>query len=141
MKKVLPLLLVIFLFQSCKIYDSRLVSKESALLYGGKVKVKSTQKTSYKFDKLIEEENQLYGVGKRQSGKSKLLYTKNIVNQNKNDKYVKILLTDDLVNEIHVFSKIKSDIVKDVGWGVGITIIVVALSVGLIALILTSVGF
>jgi hypothetical protein len=136
MKKILPLLLLcILLFQSCKIYDSKSSTKEDALLFAGKVRVKSVANASYKFDKLIVEEDNLYGIGKRQSAKSKLLYNSNIVNKNPTDKYVKILLTDNLIDEIHLFNKGKTNALKVVGFGVVGVYILVALA-SLIAVIL-----
>lgn len=133
MKKITTILLLCFiLFQSCKIYDSRSTTKEDALLFAGRVKVKSVSNSNYKFEKLIEEGNQLYGIGKRVSSKSKQEYLEKIVNQNQSDKNVKILLTDDLVNEIHLYNKGKSSALKIVGIGV-ITLYIVA---GLAAVIL-----
>ena len=116
------------LFQSCKIYDSRSTTKEDALLFGGKVRVKSNTKSSYKFDKLIVEEDTLYGIGKRQSSKSKTVYNNNIVNKNPTDKNVKILLTDDLVNEIHLYNKGKTNALKIVGIGAIVLYIVLGLA-------------
>lgn len=133
MKKTTTILLLCFiLFQSCKIYDSRSTTKEDALLFAGRVKVKSVSNSNYKFEKLIEEGNQLYGIGKRVTSKSKQQYLEKIVNQNPLDKNVKILLTDDLVNEIHLYNKGKSSALKIVGIGV-ITLYIVA---GLAAVIL-----
>ena len=118
MKKILLLLLLCtVLFQSCKIYDSKSSTKEDALLFAGKVKVKSDSNANYKFDKLIVEKDSLYGIGKRLSAKSKLLYNKNIVNENPTDKYVKILLTDNLIDEIHLFSKGKTSALNILGFG------------------------
>lgn len=133
MNKTTTILLLCFiLFQSCKIYDSRSTTKEDALLFAGRVKVKSVSNSNYKFEKLIEEGNQLYGIGKRVTSKSKQQYLEKIVNQNPLDKNVKILLTDDLVNEIHLYNKGKSSALKIVGIGV-ITLYIVA---GLAAVIL-----
>ena len=130
MNKLSLLILCIVLFQSCKIYDSKSSTKEAAILFAGKVKVKSVSNTSYKFDKIIVEEDKLFGIGKRLSAKSKLSYNNNIVNKNPTDKYVKILLTDNLVNEIHLFNKGKTNTLKTVGFG----------AVGLYALVLISVA-
>lgn len=105
------------LFQSCKIYDSKSSTKEDAIIFGGKVRVKSDTKSSYKFEKLIIEGDSLFGIGKRQLSKSKIVYNNNIVNKNATDKNVKILLTDDLVNEIHLYNKGKSNALKIIGIG------------------------
>lgn len=140
MKKHLPLLLFfIILFQSCKIYDSKSSTKEDALLFGGKVKVKSVSNTSYKFEKLILENDTLYGVGKKLNSKSKIEYNKNIINKNPNDKYVKIQLTDSLINEIHQFNKGKTNALKVVGFG-AIGLYVLALLAGVAAIILLAGG-
>ena len=126
MKKSLPFILTfVILFQSCRIYNSKTSTKEDAILSENKVKVKSTTNVSYRFEKLFEEETQLYGIAKRQSSKSKQVYNDNIVNENKLDKNVKILLTDDLVNEIHLYSKGKSTAVGILGIGyIGVLLIV-----------------
>lgn len=129
---------MIFIFHSCKIYDSKSATKEDALLFGGKVKVNSISNSSYKFEKLIMENDSLYGVGKRMDTKSTAEYNNNIVNKNPTDKYVKILLTDNLVNEIHLFNKGKTNAVKAVGFGVlglyAITVIVAAVVFAVIVL-------
>ena len=118
MNHKLPLLLVfILLFQGCKIYDSKSATKEDALLFSGKVKVKSVSNTSYKFEKLIMEDDSLYGIGKKLKAKSKNEFNENIVNKNPNDKYVKILLTDSLAHEIHLYNKGKTNALKAVGFG------------------------
>lgn len=140
MKKYLSLLLFVVLFQGCKIYDSKPSTKEDALLFAGKVKVKSVSNTSYKFDKLIMEVDSLYGIGKRMSAKSKLLYNNHIVNKNPTDKHVKILLTDDLVNEIHLFNKGKTDTLKAVGIGAVVIYILAALVASALALALLAGG-
>jgi len=138
MKKILPLLLLsIVLFQSCKIYDSKSSTKEDAILFAGKVRVKSVSNTSYKFEKLIVEEDNLYGIGKRLSAKSKQSYNNNIVNKNPTDKHVKILLTDNLVNEIHLFNKGKTDALKAVGFGVvGLYILAALVTLGVALIVL-----
>ena len=126
MKKTTTILLLCFiLFHSCKIYDAKTATKEDALLFAGRVKVKSVSNSNYKFEKLIEEGNQLYGIGKRVTSKSKQEYLEKIVNQNPLDKNVNILLTKDLVNEIHLYNKGKSSALKIVGIGV-ITVYVLA---------------
>lgn len=127
MKKLLPVLFVLtFLFQSCKIYNSRTSTKEDAILSENRVRVKSTTNSSYKFEKLILEGDQLYGIGMKQSSKSKSAYNDNIVNVNKSDKNVKIRLTDDLVNEIHLYSKGKSTALKVFGIGATAVYVVAA---------------
>ena len=126
------LLILIILFQGCKIYDSKSTTKEDALLFSGKVKVKSVSNTSYKFEKLIMEDESLYGIGKKLKAQSKGEFNDNIVNKNPNDKYVKILLTDSLVNEIHLYNKGKTNALKIVGFGA----IGLYLLLGLVALTL-----
>ncbi|MGK0254689.1 MAG: hypothetical protein ACI9OE_002196 [Mariniflexile sp.] len=137
MKKVFTLLLLsTLLFQSCKIYDSKTASKEDALIFAGRVKVKSVSNSNYKFEKLIEEDNQLYGIGKRVSSKSKHDYLENIVNKNPTDTNVKILLTDDLVNEIHLYNRGKSSALNIIGIGY---VTVLALGAVIVALLLSGI--
>ncbi len=129
MKKTLLLFSVIVLFQSCKIYDSKPSSVEESVLYGGKVRVKSSSNVAYKFDKLIMEENNLYGIGKKNKNKSKAEFNKNIINENADDNYVKILLTEELANEIHLHNKGKSTAVLGLGIGLGVLYIATGLAV------------
>jgi len=130
--KLLLLLLFTTLIHSCKIYDSKSSSKEEALLFSGKVKVKSISNTSYKFDRLIMENDSLFGIGKKLKAISKTEFNNNIVNKNPTDRYVKIMLTDSLTNEIHLFNKGKTNAVKTLGFSaVGLYVLA-----GLTALIL-----
>ncbi|WP_242084549.1 hypothetical protein [Aestuariivivens sediminis] len=137
--KLSLLLLFILLFQGCKIYDSKSTTKEDALLFSGKVKVKSVSNTSYKFEKLIMEGDSLYGIGKKVKAESKNEFNNNIVNQNPNDKYVKILLTDSLVNEIHLYNKGKTNALKVVGFGT-VALYLLAVLTSLIVLTLLVAG-
>jgi len=139
MKKSLPFILtIVILFQSCGIYNSRTSTKEDAILSENRVKVKSTTNARYRFLKLIEEENQLYGIAKRQSSKSKQVYNDNIVNENKLDKNVKILLTDDLINEIHLYSKGKTTAVRALGIGYTAVLIIGGLAMLVVIVALTG---
>lgn len=79
----------------------------------------------------------MYGIGKRVSKKSKLSYTNNIVNENKNDTNVKILLTDNLINEIHLYNKGKSSTLNVIGIG-ALGLLVLAMVTGLALVILLS---
>jgi len=136
MKRILPMLLVCtVLFQSCKVYNSSTATKEDALLSGGKVKVISTSNSSYKFDKLVEEDDQLYGFGKRLTSQSKQEYNKNIVHKSSTTEYVKIHLTEDLINEIHLYSKGKSGALKILGYGAAGVIVVSVLAAGVLLLV------
>jgi len=136
MKRILPLLLVCtVLFQSCKVYDSRTTTKEDAVMMAGKVKVISKSNASYKFDKLVQEEDQLYGLGKRLTSQSKQEYNKNIVHSSSTTEYVKIHLTEDLINEIHLYSKGKSGALKILGFGAAGVVLVSVLTFGVILLV------
>jgi len=117
------------------VYDSRTTTKEDAVMMAGKVKVISKSNASYKFDKLVQEDDQLYGMGKRISGKSKEEYNKNIVHSSSTMEYVKINLTEDLINEIHLYSKGKTSTLKILGFGAAGIIVVSALTVGVLLLV------
>ena len=87
-------------------------------------------------ENIVVNQAGFYGIGKRLSGKSKIVFTKNIVNKNPSDKYVKILLTDNLVNEIHLFNKGKTNTLKAVGFGVvGLYVLAVLATLGAILII------
>ena len=117
LKLITLLLSSALLFQSCKVYEGKTVTVDEALQFPGRVKIKTINNDTYKFENLKKEEGQLYGIAKKKSKTSKDLLDK-IINENSNNKYVKILLTEELVQEIHLQNKTISTILTVIGIGV-----------------------
>ena len=85
LKLISPLLSLIFILYSCNAYVKP-VNYETAINSGKKVKVTMLDKTSYKFTKIYEEDNQLIGLAKLKSRTSKKL-NKEVFSENDNYKY------------------------------------------------------
>jgi len=104
LKLITLLLSCTFLFQSCKIYHSKNVSIADAVMVPQKVKIKSNTNETYRFERLQKENNQLYGVAKRNSKTGKKLKDLS-VDTNTKSKYIQVPLTNDMVKEIHIKNK------------------------------------
>jgi hypothetical protein len=123
------LISIILLLQSCSAYQSKSVSSEDAVLVSKKVKIKTASNQFYKFENLQKEEGLLIGVAKRKSKTAKTLMDK-IISKDRSSKFVKILLPENFISEIHLESKTRSAIATIVGI-VGLSLFI---AVGLIFL-------
>ena len=123
------LLSSIILLQSCSAYKSSSVSSEDAVLVSKKVKIKTTTNQFYKFENLQKEDGLLIGVAKRKSKTAKALMDK-IITKDPNSKFVKILLPENFISEVHLESKTQSIIATTLGI-VGLS---VAIAIGLLLL-------
>ena len=103
------LISIILLLQSCSAYQSKSVSSEDAVLVSKKVKIKTTSNQFYKFENLQKEEGLLIGIAKRRSKTAKSLMDK-IISDDLNSKFVKILLPENFISEVHLESKTQSAI-------------------------------
>jgi len=92
----------LFLLQSCKVYHSKTVTVNEAILSTKRVKVNNFNNESYKFESLYKENEQLYGYTKIKSSTAKKL-TEQIVEMN--EKFVKILLSEKKIKEYHLQNK------------------------------------
>lgn len=128
-KLIFLILSVTFLLQSCKTYQSKSSTVEDAILSQKRVKVKTSENKSYKFESVQKEDDQLIGVAKRKSKTAQELVTQ-IITENPNSKFVKILLPDNFINEI----RLGNNTGKIVGWGIGG--IVGSITAGLLILVL-----
>jgi len=104
LKMITLLLSCAFLFQSCKVYQSKNVSIDDAVIVPQKVKVKSNTNETYTFERLLKENDQVYGIVKRNSKTGKKLRNLSI-DTNAKSKYIKVPLTNDMVQEIHIQNK------------------------------------
>lgn len=107
LKYLVYLLCTLFLFQNCKVYNSKTVTIEDAVQFPGRVKIKTTSNDSYKLENIKKEDGNYYGIAKKNSKAAKDLL-EHMINDNPTSKYAQILLTDDLTKEIHLQSKGKS---------------------------------
>ena len=108
------LISIILLLQSCSAYQSKSVSSEDAVLVSTKVKIKTTSNQFYKFENLQKEEGLLIGIAKRRSKTAKSLMDK-IISKDPNSKFVKILLPENFISEVHLESKTQSAIATVLG--------------------------
>ena len=106
-KLIAIMLSIVLLFQNCKAYQNKTVTEENAVLVSKRVKVKTFNNETYQFESLRKEDGKLIGVANRKSETAKKL-TDKIIMDNPSSKYVKILLTDNFVKEIHLQRKGKA---------------------------------
>ena len=109
LKLIALFLAVTFLVQSCKVYQKRTATIDQALIASKKtmvktktfknIKVKSSTKEVYKFKYFIKEENKIFGIAHKNWKTSKVLSNQIVQYQHDN---VKILLTKEQINEIHL---------------------------------------
>lgn len=100
---VLLLLCTLFL-QSCRTYQSRVTTTEDAVLVAKRFKLKTTSNETYKFENLLKEDGNIIGVAKRNS-KTAVALADKIITKDATSKYVKILLPEDFISEIHLENK------------------------------------
>ena len=103
-------LTVLFLLQSCKVYDSKTITIEQAIQRESKVKLKLNDNEPYYFNKLVMENNKLFGFSSFTNSTTEYL---DILGFEiiKDGKYSKILLQENLIKEIHQHNKTTSIIV------------------------------
>jgi len=107
--KLITLILIMLLFQSCKVYKSKSITSDEAVEFQRNVKIKTTTNETYKFESLQKDDGKLYGIAKRNSRTAKKLKDK-IVKTNSNSKFVKILLPDNFVDKIYYQDKTMSTV-------------------------------
>ena len=95
----------IFLLQSCKIYRKKTATTDEAIEFHRGVKVVTSNDKTYKFKKLIKEDEQLFGLTKKNSKIAKEL--SHLISEDEPQKkgYVKINLSDDFIKEIHLLNR------------------------------------
>ncbi|SNR82365.1 hypothetical protein [Lutibacter flavus] len=132
LKLIALVLSMVLLLQSCKAYQNKTVTTEDALLTSKGIKVKTFNNETYQFESLRKEDGKLYGIAKRKSETAKKLIDRIIVD-NPSSKFVKILLPDDFVKEIHLQRKgtaVKIITYTGVGILAGIGAILIAFMLG-----------
>ena len=96
-----------FSIQSCKIYDTDAVPELDAIASAKKVKVITTDGKTYKFKKLLIEEDRLVGLSKPRSKASKHFPSEKF-KDSKGREMEKISINRETVKEINVYDKKKS---------------------------------
>lgn len=129
-KQYAALITILILFQNCSIYRAKEATIDEATTFPGKVKIKTTSNESYKFERLIKEDMKIYGVAKKNSKPAKKLMD-NIALNSADSKYVKINLSDNFIEEIHLKNKTLST-----GLGVLGVLYLVALAASALAILL-----
>ena len=125
LKMISLLLSLTILAQSCVTYHSSTASIDEAIQSNDKIKLASETEETYVFQELQRENGNIYGITKRKSVTADLLSTQ-IVEDTKDKKYVKILLRNDQLNNIHLQNKTMSTLA---------TIAIPVVIVGVIAII------
>lgn len=94
---------VLILMQSCVIYKNQAATVEQAVLEQNKVMIKTSDNRNYKFLRLEQIENQLYGIQKSGSKTHKELAS-DVKYIDQDEQIVKILLPED-IKEIRIQDK------------------------------------
>jgi hypothetical protein len=125
LKRIALLLIFLMTLQSCSIYYTKTASVDEALLSDNKVKIITTTNDIYKFKKLQTEDDQIYGVLKQRTTKAENLLDQGLL-EDYDDKYGKLLLSQDAIQAIHLKNKGASTAVT-----VAIPVVIVGVLVGI----------
>ena len=123
---------IFWVLQSCGgVYNSTNIPLETALEIDQPLKIKTTEGTVYKINKLEKDENGIYGVARKESNAARK-HKEKIIESDYQGKYVKLDLSDDSIKEIKTKNKTLS-ILLPVSIGVAV--------VGLFGALLTTMAF
>lgn len=101
LKQIALFLAVIFLMQSCKVYTYKSITLEEAVKFDyNKVKVKSRNNKTYRFDKLEKKDGVHYGTALKNSKTAKKLSDQ--ITYKDEFSYVKILIKEHQLREVYV---------------------------------------
>ena len=96
---------VFWVLQSCGgVYNSTNIPLERALEIDEPLKIKTTEGTVYKINKLEKDENGIYGVARKESNAARK-HKEKIIESDYQGKYVKLDLSDDSFQEIRTKNK------------------------------------
>lgn len=108
--KLTSVFFIIFIaisIQSCKVYDAGNVPELEAVASAKKVKLITVDGETYKFEKLVIDEEQLVGLSKPQSKAAKYLPSEKFVDSEGHTKE-KVSIDRETIKEINVYDKKKS---------------------------------
>ena len=134
-KQFAVLLTILVLFQNCSIYRAKEATIDEATTFPGKVKIKTTSNESYKFERLVKENGKIYGIARKNSNQAKKLIDK-VLPESADNKFVKINLPDNFIEEIHLKNKTLSTVLEIIG-----VLYIVAIAAGGLALLLVLGAF
>ena len=135
---VFSIIFIVISIQSCKVYDTDTVPELEAVASAKKVKVITVDGKTYKFEKLVIDEEQLAGLSKPQSKAAKYLPSEKFVDSNGHTKE-KVFIDRETIKEIKVYDKKKSK--KRTIWlVVGITGGLVLLAAAGMAVVVVAIG-
>ena len=135
---VFSIIFIVISIQSCKVYDTDTVPELEAVASAKKVKVITVDGKTYKFEKLVIDEEQLVGLSKPQSKAAKYLPSEKFVDSNGHTKE-KVSIDRETIKEIKVYDKKKSK--KRTKWlVVGITGGLVLLAAAGMAVVVVAIG-
>ena len=106
--------------QSCKVYDTDAVTELEAVASAKKAMVISSDGNTYKFEKLIFDEEQLVGLSKPKSKAAKYLPSEKFVDSTGHT-MEKVSINKETIKEINLYDKKKST-KKTIWLVVGITL-------------------
>jgi len=112
LKWIVLTLSMLFLLQSCSVYNSKTVTVDEVILSGESVKVKCHNDAIYKFEKLVREDGEIYGIA-CEKGRTAKKMSGQIVDGYLNNKQVKILLLENTIKECHLHNKDLSDLIPN----------------------------
>lgn len=109
LKWITVALSTLLLLQSCKVYHSKTVTVDEAIVSQKRVLVKNGIDETYKFDRIEIENDILYGITTRNSPTAKKL-SKQVIEENLNGKFVKIRLPEKDIKEYRLQNRSLSTI-------------------------------
>lgn len=104
----------LFLFQGCAIYQEENVSVEKAVESNSKLKLKIKNSEVYKFHELEKDNENLYGIVRKNSKTAEELAA-DIINNNYAGKFVKIAIPENSIEEIRLKYPALSTLLPAVG--------------------------
>ena len=95
----------LMLMQSCKVYHSKPVTVDEAIISSNRIKAKTFVDVTYEFKELIRDNGQLYGLTNRNSSTAKMLFHQIVEEDNSSEKFVKITLLENTIKSYHLQDK------------------------------------
>ncbi len=102
----------LLVLQSCSVYNTKTATVDEVILSGESVKVKCHNGDIYKFEKLLREDGEIYGIA-CDKGRTAKKMSEQIVDGYLDDKQVKIVLSENSIQECHLHNKELSDLIPN----------------------------
>ena len=101
-------LIILLVFQSCRVYHSKTATVEEATLFSQHIKIRSTSDETYRFKTLLRGDGKLYGITWRKGSTANKLSEQVVLVLGKDKDQVKILLDENTIREYHLQNKTMS---------------------------------